>query len=106
MLGERIRGIRNSLGLTQPEFANRLDIKVLSVSQYERDKNLPGFSILKKICVNFNVNPRYLILGELPIFENEDKYKIVEHKKKDNEVMIVEITPDRFIFKIKEKENE
>ena len=72
MIGERIKNIRKVLNKTQAEFAEKLDIKVLSISQYERNKNLPGYLILKKICCELNVNPRYLILGEDPIFDTSE----------------------------------
>jgi len=51
-MGERIRIIRNKLKLSQAEFANKLGLsgREATISDYENNKKIPEFTILRKIA--------------------------------------------------------
>lgn len=49
LVGKRIRDIRLSLGLSMEEFGNRLDTSKGAVNNWEKGKNLPNISRLKKL---------------------------------------------------------
>ena len=66
---ERIKFIRNALGLSQEEFGRRLSIGKASVSKIELGKNQPSDQTIKLICSEFNVNAEYLKDGaDVPPF--------------------------------------
>jgi transcriptional regulator with XRE-family HTH domain len=60
-IGEIIRDLRISLGLSQSEFAEKCDISRVSVTRYERGITFPDASIVKKIAVACNVSYDYLM---------------------------------------------
>jgi len=45
-LGSRIRGLRESLGMTQTDLATSLDLTQAAVSQLESDRHLPSYETL------------------------------------------------------------
>lgn len=62
-VGERIRRLRKSLGLTQVKLAQMLGIKAPSVVQWESDKtNLSGENLLNAAKL-FGVTPDYILYG-------------------------------------------
>jgi len=67
----RIKKFRESLGLTQSEFARRLGYSPTFVYQLENGYSNAGLKVLKKISETFNVPITELI-------SNEDQYVITE----------------------------
>lgn len=63
MIGNRIKELRNSLKLTQQEFADRLGIKRNAIATYETGKSNPGDSVVALICSKFGVNETWLRSG-------------------------------------------
>lgn len=63
MIGNRIKELRNSLKLTQQEFADRLGIKRNAIATYETGKSNPGDSVVALICSKFGVNEEWLRSG-------------------------------------------
>ncbi|WP_421196681.1 LexA family protein [Aeromonas enteropelogenes] len=62
-VGDRIRRLRKSLGLTQVKLAQMLGIKAPSVVQWESDKtNLSGENLLNAAKL-FGVTPDYILYG-------------------------------------------
>ncbi len=62
-VGDRIRRLRKSLGLTQVKLASMLGIKAPSVVQWESDKtNLSGENLLNAAKL-FGVTPDYILYG-------------------------------------------
>ncbi|MFM5429392.1 LexA family protein [Aeromonas veronii] len=62
-IGDRIRRLRKSLGLTQVKLAQMLGIKAPSVVQWESDKtNLSGENLLNAAKL-FGVTPDYILYG-------------------------------------------
>lgn len=60
-LGNRLRNLRESQGLTQQEVADALNCNCKAISNYELDKREPDFSILLKLCDFFDVTADYLL---------------------------------------------
>ncbi len=64
-LGQRIRQARGTL--SQPEFATKLGVHFNTVSRHERDAHNVPADLLIKICHEFEVEPRWLLLGQGPM---------------------------------------
>lgn len=61
-IGERIKMLRKSLGLTQQSFADRIGMKRNSIAQIELGRNTSDQTIFS-ICREFNVNESWLRNG-------------------------------------------
>jgi transcriptional regulator with XRE-family HTH domain len=64
MIGECIRSIRESLGLTQTQFAEKLGMTSPAISQIESGKRKPAYDTIKKMIEVFNLNPKVLFLNK------------------------------------------
>jgi transcriptional regulator with XRE-family HTH domain len=62
-MNKRIRKIRESLELSQQEFANRINLKGNSIYLIEAGKRNPSDRTIKDICAVFNVNESWLRSG-------------------------------------------
>ena len=62
--GEQIKAIRKESGLTQEQFAAKLDVTRQAVSNWENERNLPDIEMLIRISRTFHVSLDRLILGE------------------------------------------
>ena len=67
-MGERIKQLRQALGMTQQEFADHLHIKRGEVANYEVGRNEPIDAVIGLICREFSVNERWLRTGEGEMF--------------------------------------
>lgn len=75
IVGERIRELRKSKGLTQAEFAEKCDISRSSLARYETGVNIPDPEILRKIAQSCGVSYDYLLgneTAELPKISDDD----------------------------------
>lgn len=76
-IGNRVRHVRETMGLKQGQMAVKLGIPQSSLSQFESDKRIPGIEILIKISQLANVSTDWLLLGENsegePVKNNETK---------------------------------
>lgn len=63
-MSERIKKLRKALGLTQQEFAERLNIGRGTLANYEVGRNEPIDAVIALICREFNVNEKWLRTGE------------------------------------------
>lgn len=61
MMGKKIRMLRESNGLTQKQFGERIGVSKGVVSSYETDARQPSYGVLKRICVTFGVSADYLL---------------------------------------------
>lgn len=61
MLGARIKKLREKEGLTQLEFAQKLNISNKTLSKYETNKSTPDYDTLTKIANYFKVSTDYLL---------------------------------------------
>lgn len=67
-MNERIKKIRKALGLTQHEFAERLNIGRGTLANYEVGRNEPIDAVIFLICREFDVNEHWLRTGEGEMF--------------------------------------
>jgi len=64
----RVKEIRETLKLSQKEFAKALEIPSTTVSKYERGEFNPSFDVLAKIGKCYMVNLNWLLNGEGSMF--------------------------------------
>ena len=69
---DRLKKIREHLGLSQQEMADKLEILVTTISKYERGVISPASNFLIKMVVLFNVDLNWLIAGQGHMFLDED----------------------------------
>ncbi len=62
MLGEQVRNVRKSRGITLKELAERTGLSIGYISQIERDLTDPSLSTLRKLSEALDV-PTYLFMG-------------------------------------------
>lgn len=70
---DQIKSLRVKTGLTQEQFAQKINVMRQAVSNWENDKNLPDIETLIIISTTFNVSLDDLILGG-----REDMNKMTE----------------------------
>jgi len=71
-VGERFRHLRNKIGLSQSQMAERLNLSDFSrISDIERGKTKPNYELLKAITSAFAVNSDWLIKGEGEMFKGD-----------------------------------
>lgn len=63
MIKDRIKELRQSLSMTQQEFAGRLGIKRNTIAKYETGLNNPTDAVLSLICKTWNINSEWLKTG-------------------------------------------
>lgn len=66
-MGDRIKALRQSLGLTQQEFADKIGIKRGAIANYEIGRNISDV-VINSICRTFNVSEQWLRSGEGEMF--------------------------------------
>jgi transcriptional regulator with XRE-family HTH domain len=69
-INERIKVLREHLGLTQTALAEKINRAPNTINQYEKGKNIPDRTILD-ICNAFNANELWLRTGSGEIFRQE-----------------------------------
>lgn len=72
-LNERIKTVRNTLGLTQQEFADKIKVKRNTVATYEMGRSTPSDSAIALICNEFDVNEDWLRYGTGEMFIEKSK---------------------------------
>ena len=70
---ERIVKLRKSLGYSQQEFADKLNIKRGTIANYDCGRNEPIDAVINLICMEFNVNSNWLRSGEGEMFISVDR---------------------------------
>ncbi len=68
VIHERLKTLRKELGLTQQEFAERINLRRNSIAQIELGYRNPSGAVLALICREFNVNETWLRTGEGEMF--------------------------------------
>lgn len=61
MFGEKLKYLRKSMGLTQAQLADRLEVSTSTIGMYEQGRRKPDNTMLTKICVLFNTSTDYLL---------------------------------------------
>lgn len=72
-IGDLLRRTRKSLGYTQEEVAEMLDLASRYISDIERDKTKGSVDTLVKLCNIYHITPTYVLQDYL---ELTDDYKI------------------------------
>lgn len=67
-MGERIKQLRKSLGLTQKEFGERIGVKPNTIGTYEIGRNEPIDAVVSLICREFGVNENWIRTGDGEMF--------------------------------------
>ncbi|MBO5969523.1 MAG: helix-turn-helix transcriptional regulator [Clostridia bacterium] len=60
----RLKTLRQSMNLTQPQLAERIGVSRSAISMYELGSREPDFETLEAIADFFNVDMNYLVGGE------------------------------------------
>ena len=71
-LNERLRRVLRDSGLSLPQFAARIGVARTTVARYRDSQVSPPLDFLEKVCEQFQVNRRWLILGETEAKEATD----------------------------------
>jgi len=80
-IGERLKKVREFLGLTQEEFAQKLDTTQAVISNYERGARVPTVDFLNRLTKTFQLDINWLLTGEGEMFR--EKTKAAEAEKAD-----------------------
>lgn len=70
--GERIKDVRNSLGLTLEKFGEKLGVTKTAISRIERGERSLTEQMTKSICREFSVDYMWLTTGEGEMFVESD----------------------------------
>ena len=60
-IGKIMQSIRKSLGMTQEQVAEKLDLAPRYISDIERDKTKGSLDTLVKLCNVYNVTPTFIL---------------------------------------------
>ena len=72
MFYERIKELRNSLGINQVEFGKRINVSKQCVSNWENGYIQPSIDILVRIATTFSISTDYLLgLNDKPTLDVE-----------------------------------
>lgn len=77
MLGNRIKILREELGLKQEELANKMSVSPSSIGMYETNKREPNNELILKLAQFFGVSTDYL-LGKSDI-RNPEEIRNIPH---------------------------
>lgn len=71
-IGERIKEIREEVGLTQEELGNRLGVTGVTIMRYEKGTRQPRIEQLEAIAEALDVSVTSLLFGSTPSTEDSD----------------------------------
>ena len=90
-MAERLRKLRNALGLTQEQFAKELGISFATVNRYEKGKRSPDAEFFQVLVDRYKVNLNWLFTGEGPMFLATS----VEHSDSELFKVLSALSPER-----------
>ena len=70
--GERIKDVRNSLGLTLEKFGEKLGVTKTAISRIEKGERSLTEQMTKSICREFSVDYMWLTTGDGEMFAESD----------------------------------
>ena len=88
-LGERIRQARKTLGLTQQEFAQRLEVTQPTVHRWEKGSYDPDEQALRRLGVISKLSPAYLRYGEEVFFARPPAVDVAGYVGANGEVFLL-----------------
>lgn len=71
-MNQRFKELRKAIGLTQEEFAERINLSRSYINLIEMGKKIPAERTIKDICRTFKVNYTWLVHGFGEMFEDDD----------------------------------
>lgn len=78
---DRIKKLRDALGINQTEFGQRIGAKQTTIASYETGRREPINSVIKSICREFHVNETWLRTGEgemfIPMSRTDEIYAFI-----------------------------
>lgn len=63
-LKDRIRKVIKDSGLSMPQFSSKIGVARTTIGHYRDGRTPPPIDFLEKVCREFSVSRRWLILGE------------------------------------------
>lgn len=88
-----VKQLRKEIGLSQTQFANRINLSQGALSQIENGYSSLSMESLKKISDAFNVNCNWLVKGNGEMFQSSNKknvsYHLILDEKKHNLIPLV-----------------
>lgn len=85
-IGEKIKHLRNSLKLTQEDFAFKIGVSRSGLAQVEAGNNNPTFEAVGAICSQFNIDANYLYDNSISTTELTLSNNNFLHNKQHNEI--------------------
>lgn len=79
--GKTLKHLREKAGITQSQLAEKLDVGVTTISNYETGRNEPNIKKLIIISKTFNISLDYLL-------SNETIYQDKEATETDNRILL------------------
>jgi transcriptional regulator with XRE-family HTH domain len=64
LICDRFKAIRNEKNMTQKYFAESLGVKQSYISHVESGKRIPGRTVIKLLCLLYEINEKWLCNGE------------------------------------------
>ena len=93
LFGARIRELRKGLGLSQEDFAEKVDVDHRHISRIELGQNFPELETIEKIASALNVEIRDLFDFQCSSHDTEIKMKLnIEGVDKKTKQLILRIT--------------
>lgn len=91
MIGDKIKSLRITDGMTQQELADKLGISKVAISNWELNKGNPNYEALKKIAEIFGVSTDFLLdydtdfdINNSINFKNRTMKRVIEMLKGKN----------------------
>ena len=97
---QRLKELRQKLGLSQQAFAGKLGISAKTIVRYEQGQSKPTEKTLRLIEQTFNVNPEWLRHGKGEMFLPK---KEVVRPEELREELLIELTAEKIVNSILEK---
>ena len=95
-IGQRIKELRESKGLTQSQLAELLSFSDKAISKWEKGGNEPDLKTLVEMSKIFNVTLDYLLTGETVLTETDSISKIELACREDNIALLDGVDVESF----------
>ncbi|MBR1617193.1 helix-turn-helix transcriptional regulator [bacterium] len=91
-IGERIKLVRQTLGKSQAEIAEELNVTKQAISNIENGKCAPSIALLSKLLIDYSVNLNYIIgeVGSMYETSNNSYGSIKEAIMNEVEKMLID----------------
>lgn len=100
MIGKKVLKIRETLGLSQKEFAEKIDIPQTTLSAYESDKRVPSIEFIQKLT-NIGVSPLFLLYNKGEPFDYKFDQFLESYSIDRNNDVVPEYIEDYIVIYLK-----